>query len=178
MDATNFDRMTRRVSAAVSRRQTLGALAVATIGLASAGLPGARSARKKRKKANGPKPNQYGCLDIGKACRGNGELCCSGICQGQKPKKGKKDTSACVAHHVSDCEAGQDYCVAANTACGAAGNCFQTTGKASFCGLAGAPCRVCGKDADCELVYGPGAACVVCENACPDTRTRCIVADA
>jgi hypothetical protein len=175
MDPTHFDRLTRSLTDASSRRVLLGGLATA-LSLAALRRPGPATAKKKRKK-NKIKRNAFGCVDVGQSCRGNDALCCSGICQGKKPKKGKKDKSRCVAHNALDCQAGADSCAGQAVPCGTAGACTITTGAASFCSATGdGACVTCQKDADCEASRGPGAACIVCPGNCPDTTTACFAA--
>jgi hypothetical protein len=132
-------------------------------------------ARKTRKK---PQLNAFGCLNVGQKCRGNNGLCCSGICQGKKPKQGKKDKSQCVAHDTGECQAEQDSCLAEEEIrCGTAngGACVRTTGKAGFCGGGSGACIACEKDTDCQtLGFGENAACVVCRSQCPETITFCL----
>jgi hypothetical protein len=190
MDADHFDGLTRTLAAACSRRRTLAA---ALGGLVTLGaLPVDAKKGKKKKEKKKPKPNQFGCLDIGQSCRGNSSLCCSGICQGTKPKKGKKgkkdrkDKSTCVAHNTGVCIAEADTCTAgvevpcnpSNPSC----FCTLTTGNAGFCAaFSGGPaghCRVCSKDTDCQAEFGAGAACLVlggiCTPLCLTTgRTAC-----
>jgi hypothetical protein len=180
MDGTHFDRLTRSLADRPSRRGLLrglaAALALATV--RNLGLVEARN-KHKTKGAKGLRRNAFGCVATGKACRGNDANCCSGICQGKKPKKGKEDTSKCVAHNVLECQAGQDSCPGEPIPCGAAGACTITTGKASFCSAAGdGDCVACRTDADCEASRGPGAACIVCPGNCPETATACFAAGA
>jgi hypothetical protein len=163
------------------------------LGLAFLPLQDAADAKKKRKKKKKKKPqsplNAFGCLDVGQPCRGKSANCCSGICQGGKPKKGKKDKSSCVAHNTGICTANTDSCALAVSVSCNPNNidcyCTMTTGNAPFCGEFSpgpeAHCRVCGKDTDCEAEFGPGAACVLldgnCTHICPATgRTACVPA--
>jgi hypothetical protein len=144
------------------------------------GVSGALAKRKKRKKKKKQKLvfNAFGCVDVGKACRGNNANCCSGICQGTAPKKGKKDTSRCIAHNEGACQAGDDFCQGATVECGAGGFCARTTGNGSFCGKS-APCTECSKDTDCdEAEFGPGVACIVCAGCGTESGTACGVAAA
>jgi hypothetical protein len=171
MDATHFDRLTRTIPALLSRRGILRGIGSAALGLGLARVPGTATAKNKKLKRNG-----YGCVDVGNACRGNDANCCSGICQGKKPKRGEKDKSVCVAHNARTCTNGQDSCLQGNITCGTMGICLQTTGKAEYCGKAGA-CAVCTKDADCEATKGPGAACAICAASCAGTGgTACYAA--
>jgi hypothetical protein len=163
MDGSRFDTIIRSLSETSSRRTILGGLA--TLGAVALRFPGATGAKKRKKK---PQPNAYGCLDVGQKCAGNSALCCSGISQGKKPKKGKPDKRKCAGHNALSCQVGQDSCIEGNKYCGTNGLCLQTTGKAGFCGHLGI-CADCQKDADCEAMKGPGAACVVCAAACPGT---------
>ena len=172
MDASHFDRATRSLAAASSRRLLLRGLA--TLGLALAHLPSRVRAKKRKKKL---KFNEFGCVNVGGKCRGKDNVCCSGICQGKKPKKGNKDKSKCVAHGVGGCQPDQDHCVDfQGNACpdNASASCWRTTGQSSFCGDGGnSACVVCAKDVDCEALYGAGAACVVCVD-CSQTGTLCV----
>ncbi len=154
MDATQFDRFT----ASLPRRSALGGVVALALGVSAA--------EAKKKKA---KPNQFGCLNVGQPCRGQSSQCCSGICEGKKPKKGKKDKSRCLAHDASTCQAGVHpaICGSTNQSCltsfGNGGSCATTTGNAGYCfnsdPLDDPPCT---RDPDCEAVAGPGAACIVC----------------
>jgi hypothetical protein len=185
MDATRFDVLTRTLTTASSRR---GALAAALGSLVTLGALSADAKKTKGKKK--PKLNAFGCLDVGKACRGNSANCCSGICQGKKLKKGKQDKSRCVAHNTGICSVDTDTCtVGAGVPCNSNDPnciCTLTTGNAGFCGSFTGngtgginECRVCSKDTDCQAEFGPGAACLVyggiCTDICPTTGgTACV----
>jgi hypothetical protein len=172
MDSSHFDGLTR--SLAKSRRLLLGgALALAGGGLGVANADGRKKHKNKRKRDKRPKPNAFGCLDVGAACK-RSEQCCSGICEG---KKGKRK---CAAHDTSVCNADSDICAAGQGGqCGiynANCLCVSTTGAAPFCGDFTTPsilCRECSQDMDCEEEFGLGAACVVyggvCASYCPHT---------
>jgi hypothetical protein len=165
--SSRFDAWTRRQFGLAA-----GGLAAALLGVA----PGTNTdAKKKKRKKKKPQVNAFGCLDVGKACGGNSGLCCSGICQGKKPKKGKLDKSRCVGHNVLDCPDGADTCQDAPVSCGTGGDglCFHTTGQASFCASGGGDCFACTKDVECEADFGPGAACVGCAEFCAVTGTAC-----
>ncbi|MCA9879354.1 MAG: hypothetical protein KC442_16295 [Thermomicrobiales bacterium] len=126
-----------------------------------------RKRRKKRKQNKKPETNDFGCLNVGQACNGNDDKCCSGICDGKKPKKGKKDTSRCVAHNVGSCQDAFDVCNGVPVMCGRAAACFKTTGNAPFCAGGNSECRPCQRDSDCVTQgFGAGAACVVCNSEC------------
>jgi hypothetical protein len=172
MDALRFDRLARSFTNASSRRGLLRSLAASAIGLAAMRFSGGVEAKKKRKnkikKPTKLKRNAFGCVDVGGKCRGNSANCCSGICEGEKPKQGKKDTSTCIAHNVGECQADQDVCLGNFAPCGTLGSCLRTTGKASFCGNISL-CQACTRDTDCEAEFGPGAACGVCADACLST---------
>lgn len=178
MDATRFDRLTRIFTDASSRRDLLRGLAGAASVMAATQFPGSADTKKKhKKKRKKPQLNAYGCVDVGQACRGNDANCCSGLCEGNKPKKGKKDQSRCIGHDVGSCTAIQDVCTENGAAsCGSAAWCYRTTGNAGFCGSLSSECTVCAKDTDCDAKgFGPGAACVFCTNGCPETNhTVCI----
>jgi hypothetical protein len=183
MDSTRFDDFTR--SLAGSRRSLVsGGLAVVAGRLGLSGANAKKKRKKKGKKARKPQPNAFGCLDVGQPCNGDGTQCCSGICEGTKPKKGKPDKSRCVAHDAAICR-GPDSdtcttgvahaCNSSNFSCG----CLLTTGNAGFCGGPGSTCRVCSKDADCQEEFGSGAACIVfggiCDVNCPESGgTACV----
>jgi hypothetical protein len=185
MEPTHFDHFARAISSSTSRRALLNRISAAGMlaALTHFGTrPASADARKKHKKHDKKKQpipalNTYGCLDVGQACRGNHALCCSGICQGKKPKKGKPDRRTCAAHDAGSCTAGQDSCVQGLIPCGTTGLCVQTTGKGDFCGTIGI-CAVCQKDEDCVATKGPGAACVVCVAACANSTggTACYAA--
>lgn len=171
MNTIRIAAMTRSVTGVPSRRDVLRGLGGSAIGLVLARLPDTATAKKPRKKR--VRVNAFGCVDVGKPCRGDNRLCCSGICQGKKPKEGRKDRSRCVAHGASTCQAGQrdaDQCsgaenVVCTTGTGAAnGRCNTTTGNAPYCAaeLYGEPCR---KDADCRPNCGEAAACILCSGS-------------
>lgn len=123
--------------------------------------------KRKRKKKQQPENNIFGCLDVGQACNGDDTRCCSGICDGGKPKKGKNDKSRCVAHNVNSCDDAFDVCAGVAVTCGLAGACFKTTGNAPFCAGGDGVCIPCQRDADCVAQgFGVAAACVVCDSEC------------
>jgi hypothetical protein len=168
MDTGRFDRLTLTFADGLTRRGL-----VAMLGLGSLWLPEPTDAKQKRKNKKKLKKNAFGCVDVGDACRGKDANCCSGICQGKKPKKGKKDTSRCVAHDEGSCQAGQrqglcggDADVPCTTSADGLGLCQTTTGNAAYC-TAGGGCFACRRDTDCEPFCGPGAACVRC-TACEE----------
>lgn len=178
LDPTHFDRMTRSLTDASTRRSILTRLAGAAFAAVAIQLPSLAKARKKKRKK--PSVNAFGCLNVGQACGGNDGKCCSGICEGNKPKKGKKDKSRCIAHHTSSCQATDDFCEGTVTGCGTGGACARTTGQASFCAMIGGPdaCTSCRGDWDCEPALGPGAACIVCAAGCPvGQHTACVLPD-
>ena len=169
-------------SRAVSRRAALTGLAAL---LAVGPLLGAREAEarkkhkhKKKKHRNKPENNAFGCLNVGQHCNGKDDKCCSGICDGKKPKKGKKDTSTCGGHDASTCQPGFDVCLGVIAQCSNGGACFTTTGSAPFCAGGTGECTVCSRDADCVAAgFGALAACVVCNSGCPQTGgTVCFAA--
>lgn len=176
MDDSRFDRFTRALTMAPSRRLALQGLAATVLGLAPGSPPSAVHAGKRKTKLQF---NRFACVDVGDKCRGRDEVCCSGICQGKKPKKGKKDRSRCVAHDTGGCQAGQQgsFCGGANVDCttsaGIDGVCDTTTGNAGYCAFT-TTCSPCRKDADCRPVCGAGAACVRCATCLDDGGTRCV----
>ena len=76
MDAHRFDQLTRIVTHAASRRGLLGSGVASLAGLIAlsglgTGSIAARARKKKhRGKGNGPQPNAFGCVSVGKSCRG------------------------------------------------------------------------------------------------------------
>lgn len=135
--------------------------------------------RKKRKKRNNkPENNAFGCLNIGQHCNGKDDKCCSGICDGKKPKKGKNDKSKCAGHDANICQPGFDVCQGVIATCSNGGACFTTTGNAPFCAGGTGVCTVCARDSDCVAAgFGALAACVVCNSECPETGgTVCFAA--
>jgi hypothetical protein len=176
MDGKTFERVTRCLVTSFSRRGIWRGAAGTALGAAVVWLPFMGAARKKRKNAKNSKLklNAFGCVNVGGKCRGNSANCCSGICDGKKPKKGEKDKSRCVAHDVSTCLAGQDTCESGLIPCGANASCSQTTGRAPFCAGPG-DCVACRKDTDCQTDFGAGAACIVCSD-CEETGTACVPA--
>jgi hypothetical protein len=185
VDRDRFDALIRSLGATASRRSFGRALAGGGLGaLLNSGLGALAVDAKQRKKKL--EKNAFGCVDVGGKCRGKNGNCCSGLCQGKKRKKGKRDTSTCVAHNTGICIAEADSCTAgAEVACHPSNpSCFctRTTGNAAFCaafsGGAAGHCRVCREDKDCEPEFGAGAACLVlggiCTSLCLATgRTAC-----
>jgi hypothetical protein len=184
MDQHHLSPLTRALISVPSRRDVLRGLAGVGFGLGVYRLPEGTEAKKKGKKK--PKKNAFNCLAVGQKCAGRDGKCCSGICQGKRPKKGKQDKSKCVTHNAGICIAEADSCTAGvevpcnptNPSC----FCTLTTGNAGFCAaFSGGPaghCRVCRKDTDCEPEFGEGAACLllagVCTSLCLATgRTAC-----
>jgi hypothetical protein len=182
MHVARIDVVIRSLAARAPRRGVLAVLAGVVLGLTAAGpAPNTDAKRRRKKKRRKKQPplqfNAFGCLDVGQKCRGRDELCCSGICDGKKPQKGEPDKTRCLAHNTGGCAPQQDLCTTdPNTRCGASGICARTTGNAGFCLLSppdGLNCSACKNDADCVVGFGPGAACTVCDVACPGTRTIC-----
>lgn len=171
MDPRRFDGLVRALPSGTRR----GLLAALAGGVLASPIAAGTKAKKRKKKAR-LRRNAFGCVDVGNACLGNNANCCSGVCAGKKPKKGKRDTSRCVAHDESTCLAGQTLEIcggAANIGCtttlGAPGQCVTTTGKAPFCFAGGGACFRCSKDTDCIPLCGQAAACVVCSGECAQT---------
>jgi hypothetical protein len=175
MNGQAFDAAVRRLDHGLTRRGVF--VAGLWAALAARGpLPEAAAAKhkhhRKHKKHKKPKKNAFGCLDVGQACNGKDDQCCSGICDGKKPKHGEKDKSRCVAHDTGICQPGIDVCQGIQLEC-ANGFCFQTTGKAPFCAGGTGACTDCQKDTDCQAQgFGPGSACVFCPLICPETGGR------
>ena len=137
---------------AASRRSLLSGALAAPIWFGTSAAARKRGKGRPKPKA---KPNEFGCLNVGSACKRGGQ-CCSGICQG---KKGKK---RCRAHDTGSCRAGElhEVCGGADVACttsgGQEGICTTTTGNAGYCAASGS-CHECRTDAAC-------ARCELCEN--------------
>jgi hypothetical protein len=175
MDPTRVAEMTHSLTRIPSRRDLLRGLAGAGFGFAAGRLPDVAMARK----GSTPQLNAFGCVDVGKPCRGADGLCCSGICEGKKPKKGRRDRSRCIAHDESTCLPGQrqERCgsgsnVDCTTSTGNTGGlCNTTTGNAGFCHASSVD-FVCATDTECQAVCGPRAACVIC-----GTETMCASPD-
>jgi hypothetical protein len=173
MDPSHFDRATKQLVRAATRRQALASLGA---GVCAFVLPTGASARKRRKKK--PTVNRFGCLNVGRPCRGNDRQCCSGICRGKTPKPGEKDKSRCVPHDTGGCRAGQSrtVCGGLDEACtsktGETGRCETTTGNAGYCEVTGS-CFPCKRDADCRPFCGPQAACIQCAQGC-SPLTACV----
>lgn len=174
MDGSRFDLLARALATRSARRSVTRLVAVAA-GLASGRVVATAQAKGKKK----PTPNAYGCLSVGQPCKGKDALCCSGLCQGKKPKKGKKDKRKCAARNSGGCVSAQDSCaVDKNVPCLSNGVCTRTTGEGNSCARLGVgECMACAKDADC-LLWGPGAACIVCPASCGTTTTACFAAAA
>jgi hypothetical protein len=165
MEDERIDSIARVLGERMFRRRVAPGLA-AILGLHLGRVsPGpAHAAKKKKKLAR----NAFGCVPVGKPCAGKDGVCCSGICDGKKPKKGKKDKSRCAGHDATTCRPGQNSCVepvTCTTSTGFAGSCFTTTGDAGYCAR-GSACHYCATDAECVSVLGPGAACVLCATTC------------
>lgn len=173
LDNLLIDRLARRLATALSRRHAAALFLSTAVSPLLRYTSGDAAKKRKRKK---PKKNEFGCLDVGKKCNGKDNKCCSGICKGKRPKKGKKDRSKCVAHNTSTCQVGEDTCLLDSIRCGTdpSSHCFRTTGKAGFCGaLDSGVCVACAKDKDCETDFGPGAACVACPDCGLAVTTAC-----
>jgi hypothetical protein len=174
MDASHFDAMSRSLGADASRRGLLGGV-LATLSLG--GRSRAKSTAKTRHQGTKRKKlqrNQFGCVNVGGKCRGKASNCCSGICQGKKPKRGERDKSRCVGHDAATCLPGQTACdgtggfVPCTTSAGEAGDCYTTTGNAAYCSTSTA-CVSCRTDVDCRPFCGPQAACTPCAVGCEQT---------
>jgi hypothetical protein len=178
MEPQRFDHFVRMLGRATVRRRLLAGMAMSPFaGLVAADLLVDAEAKKKHKKKRRkkrkpetPEPNAFGCLDVGQPCNGDSANCCSGICAGTPPKKGKQDASRCVAHDTGGCQAGR----VPGTSCGntsaqcttstgdPSGVCETTTGNAGFCAASGG-CFACTRDDQCQALYGSQAACILCD---------------
>jgi hypothetical protein len=178
MTDARIDHLARLLSGTHPRRGHLQRLVAAGLLMASGALPSAH-AKKRRKQNRRGKPNAFGCLDVGQRCGGQSAACCSGVCQGKKAKKGRRDRSKCVAHNTGGCVATEQSCGAdnADVPCGVGGFCLLTTGNAAFCGdVTTGVCAACRRDDDCAFGFGAGAACILCDNDfCEATGSRACV---
>jgi hypothetical protein len=174
-----------------SRRRALWLFAWGTLGVVTHHRAGGTvGAKKRKKKGRDAKPNAFGCLDVGKPCRGKDALCCSGICAGKKPGKGKQDKRTCAAHNTGGCLPERSFCVDSEAFCSPTAACLTTTGNAGFCAEdlgfdREVNCQPCVRDTECEqLGFAAGSACVIlrtegfCEEGCEgingSTGTACI----
>ena len=107
MNADRFDALARSLLTGVTRRRVAGGMVAIVAG---SFLPLGSAANKHKKKTTLVR-NQFGCVNVGGTCKGKDANCCSGICQGKKPKKGKKDTRRCVGHHEDACSPDRNFCV-------------------------------------------------------------------
>jgi hypothetical protein len=194
MDQDRFDALTRRVAHPATRRSLAGLLVAGTLGAFGLGDTVAKTGNKGEGKGRKLRRNEFGCVNVGNACRGNDAACCSGACEGKKPKKGEKDTSRCVARNVLDCAGKPLFCTApledsfCNREREGLSACWGTTGKALFCGDMATfdretSCHKCRKDTDCEdLGFPPGSACILipnvgeCGDGCLATDRRACMA--
>ena len=153
MDRNLFNVISREFRHAPSRREVLIALFGVGIGVEALRLPNNAAAKKHRQpghrkthkhkksaKLDPETPNQFGCLEVGQLCGGDSTVCCSGVCAGEKPKKGKPDTRNCAAHGTGTCDqAAVGACDApeVNEQLTCNGNpncvCFRTTAGSNFC---------------------------------------------
>jgi hypothetical protein len=183
VDATRFDNLTRALDRRLARRAVLAGTGGLAALLTRAGLDGA-AAKKGKNKKKPLKLNEYGCVNVGGRCRGKDSVCCSGICEGKRPKKVKRDKSRCVAHNTGGCPAGQRvpfcggttlvHCTITSGVGTFSGVCDTTTGNAPYCTGDG-ECFPCKKDTDCVPVCGEGAACAKCPTGCAATGgTVCV----
>jgi hypothetical protein len=173
MDVDRFDALTRALADGRTRRGFMAVVAAALGGTATAGTSFTADAKRKkkhkkrRKKRKKAKKNEFGCVDVGKFCKNDGQ-CCSDICEGNE----------CQAHGESTCQPGQDICLGVEVPCvtetGQPGQCTTTTGEASYC-FAEGDCFPCSKDADCQAICGPQAACIVCAQCLTEgLQTACV----
>lgn len=164
MDDAHLDALARFLAVGHSRRVVTGYLGGLALpgSLGRAAIAGAKGKKAKRKR----KPlalNEFGCVSVGRACRGKDSVCCSGRCQGKKPGPGQRDRRRCVAHDTGGCSGSDRVCpsVPCTTTIGHAGGCTTTTGNAPYCAdvVTNTPCT---RDVDCVPFCGPLAACYVC----------------
>jgi hypothetical protein len=158
VEAQSFDRITRRLVHASSRRGIVLGTAVAALGAMASADAGAIAA---------------GCAPDGSHCGKAGDLaCCSGWC---KRKKGSRKQICHAAPNQGVCTIEDNRCAGDTTACGTglggACQCYLTLAGHSFCGnnqyfcLASGPCA---SDADCAVGLA-GTSCVRGGGECSDT---------
>jgi hypothetical protein len=194
MDQHRLTTWKRAFSGVPSRRDVLRGLVGAGLGLCSLRLTDVvaakdkkqRKQRRRKKQAQAPVTapsfelpplviNEFGCIDVGQACRGDSALCCSGTCNGAAPAAGQPDSSRCAAHNTGTCrQQAEGFCTTPAREVTACNNrqdcvCFRTTGGSNFCGIPNtAQCAACQRDADCEVLGFPS------KSAClPFSEGRC-----
>jgi hypothetical protein len=191
MHNTRFASFSRGLIGRPSRRDVVRGLTGCGLAWGAAQWPGIVAARKKHKhkkkhckQRTVPQANAFGCLDVGQPCNGDSSACCSGICEGTKPKKCKPDTSRCVGHDESSCVAGDQAGVCVDgvmtvfctTSFGWDGICDTTTGNAGYC-YKNSACFPCRTDADCQPICGAQAACLQCPICELHEGTACATPD-
>lgn len=107
MNSARRDVIARSLSVGRSRWAALVVLLGGAAGLSglAGDIAGKKATKKTRKKPL--RVNQFGCVNVGGQCRGNGANCCSGICDGEEAQKGAKDKSTCAAHDEGVASAGR-----------------------------------------------------------------------
>jgi hypothetical protein len=149
MDAAAFDRLSRTLWLAGSRRAALGALLASAGGLLGRGASPAAA---------------QGCQPNGTRCR-HGADCCSGRC-----KERHRDTHGTCrqADNQGVCTVELNVCTTGSIICGTGSFfncfCFVTTRGRSFCAenstIQPGNCT-CASNQECEQRVGEGAKCVV-----------------
>ena len=138
MDATRFDRLTRSLTAAHSRRHAVVSLLGGTFGLLSLSDVDARKRKKKGKNGNGKRKNKEDTCPAERVCA---DSCCEA---GETCQNG---TTCCPPERV--CAEG---CCAAGQVCQNGTTCC-TEDVAAFCQSQGASCGTrfgpCGRNVDC-----------------------------
>jgi hypothetical protein len=170
MDAAAFDRLSRTLWLAGSRRAALGALLASAGGAFGRGVPPAAA---------------QGCQPNGTRCR-HGTACCSGRC---KQRHRDKHGTCRQADHQGVCTVEENASGPDNDSliCGDHDEsndclCYVTTRGRSFCGAEeGIESGICGctSNKQCEKSLGKGAKCVGvnsgCNFSCPSgTTTGCM----
>jgi hypothetical protein len=156
-----------------SRRDVLRGLTGAGLGLGLSRLPasvGAKKKRRRKKPEKKPKPNRFGCLEVGDPCK-RADQCCSGICKKKK----------CRAHDTGTCKQdGPEICVidpppALTCNNDATCRCFRTTAGSIVCAQFinnELNCIDCARDDDCVAEgFPPGTVCAplstgICAGQC------------
>jgi hypothetical protein len=176
MDDVRFDAFTRGVVTVLpmTSRRHLARLTASIPLLAPLILSATddTAARKKRKHKHKKKVkrNDFGCVDVGKFCKNDGQ-CCSGICSGKKGKKTCKahDSAGCQSNEICGASCGVDCTTSSGDP---EGCCLATTGAGFYC-MASLACFPCQRDADCTALCGPQAACLACPLCTDEGGTAC-----
>ncbi len=178
LNQNQFEAVTRALAFIPSRRDVLRGLAGAGLALGTLEVATNTDAKKRRKnkKDKKPKPNAYGCLSVGKACK-SADQCCAGICEGKMYRA--HDTGTCDQQGPEICSINPPLALTCNN--NAACRCYRSTAGSIACVqyLPGV-CADCQRDADCAaLGYPPGSVCApfsvgACAGEC-ESGMNCLI---